>query len=76
MSVEEREEWACAQQGEACLAGRFYEESLAWADSFTASDDSTGPLRDMLAEAFREGLRSPWAWWMTTARSSGLGDTT
>lgn len=60
MSVQERQEWACAQQGGACLAGRLYEESLAWADSLAAADDFTGPLRDMLAEAFREGLRSPW----------------
>jgi pimeloyl-ACP methyl ester carboxylesterase len=58
MSSEEIEEWECAKQGEACLAGRFYEESVAWAESLR--DEIPGPVGEMLVEAFREGLRSPW----------------
>jgi pimeloyl-ACP methyl ester carboxylesterase len=58
MSAEELGEWACAKEGEVCLAGRFYEESLTWAESMT--DEIPGPIGQMLAEAFLEGLRTPW----------------
>ena len=58
MSEEELEEWECAKQGEAGLAGRFHEESLAWAASL--SDEIAGAIGKMLTEAFQEGLRSPW----------------
>ena len=39
------------------MAGRFYEESLTWAESLT--EVIPGPVGKMLTEAFLEGLRSP-----------------
>lgn len=60
MSAGELAEWECARQGEQCLAGRFYAESLDWVDELAVSPDIAEPVRSMLAEAMREGLRTPW----------------
>jgi pimeloyl-ACP methyl ester carboxylesterase len=56
MNDEELEEWRCAQQGEQCLAGQFYEDSLEWVESLTELTDFSENERDMLVEAFLEAL--------------------
>jgi pimeloyl-ACP methyl ester carboxylesterase len=60
MSDEERREWACAERGEECLAGEFYQESLAWVESLAQAADLSEPERVMLVEAFGEGLLTPY----------------
>jgi pimeloyl-ACP methyl ester carboxylesterase len=62
MSDEELEEWACARQGESCLAGAFYQESLDWAESLADFDTLPEPewTRRMVVQAFREALLTPY----------------
>lgn len=56
MSDEELDEWRCAQQGEDCLTGEFYTESLDWVESLRELTGFPERVRDMLVEAFREAL--------------------
>lgn len=56
MSDEELEEWRCAQQGEDCLIGEFYTESLDWVESLRELSGFPEQVRDMLVEGFREAL--------------------
>ena len=60
MSDEELDEWACARQGESCLAGAFYQESLDWAESLADVDALPERVRLMLVQAFREALLTPY----------------
>jgi pimeloyl-ACP methyl ester carboxylesterase len=56
MSEEALEYWRCAAQGEQCLAGTYYQESLEWAESIAEWSDIPGTIRGMLVEGFREAL--------------------
>jgi pimeloyl-ACP methyl ester carboxylesterase len=60
MSDDELEEWACAKQGESCLAGAFYQESLDWVESLADVDALPERTRRMLVQAFREALLTPY----------------
>ena len=60
MSDQERQEWECAERGEACLAGELYPQSLEWVESLAHAEDLSGTERQMLVTAFREGLRTPY----------------
>jgi hypothetical protein len=81
MSDEERAEWACARQGQECLADRFYRDAVEWAQSLAASGEVPEPWRGVLSQAMWEGLRTPWgmvddyasllASWGSTSPTSG-----
>jgi pimeloyl-ACP methyl ester carboxylesterase len=60
MSDEELQEWACARQGEAWLAGTFYQEALDWVESLATDEQFSEPVRRMLVDAFREALLTPY----------------
>jgi pimeloyl-ACP methyl ester carboxylesterase len=60
MSQEAREEYACAKQGEACLAGAFYQKTIAWAQALTTSQDFPAAEREMFTATLEEALRTPW----------------
>jgi pimeloyl-ACP methyl ester carboxylesterase len=46
--------------GESCLAGAFYQESLEWAESLADVEALPERTRNMLAQAFRESLVTPY----------------
>lgn len=60
MSDQAIEGWACAKQGESCLAGESYRETLQWAEALADVEELPERTRGMLVEAFREALRTPY----------------
>jgi pimeloyl-ACP methyl ester carboxylesterase len=56
MDEEALEYWRCAAQGEQCMGGTYYEESLEWVESIAQWSDIPESIRDMLVVGFREAL--------------------